>query len=52
LIAPMRSQDLLVAANLGLSFNEIPLEENLPPFLERYAVVPARGGSASTAEKA
>ena len=43
---------LLVAANLGLFFYEISLGENLPPFLERYAVVPARGGSASTAGKA
>jgi len=33
---------LLVAANLGLFFYEISLGENLPPFLERYAVVPAR----------
>jgi membrane associated rhomboid family serine protease len=39
---------LLIAANLGLFFYEISLGESLPPFLERYAVVPARllGGEA------
>jgi len=33
---------LLVAANLGLFFYEISLGESLPPFLERYAMIPAR----------
>ena len=33
---------LLIAANLGVFFYEISLGESLPPFLERYAVVPAR----------
>lgn len=44
---------LLVAANLGLFFYEISLGENLAPFLERYAVVPARllgGGGLSVRE--
>jgi hypothetical protein len=44
---------LLVAANLGLFFYEISLGENLLPFLERYAVVPARlfgGGVLSVRE--
>ncbi|MBP2679539.1 MAG: rane associated rhomboid family serine protease, partial [Deltaproteobacteria bacterium] len=44
---------LLVAANLGLFFYEISLGENLPSFLERYAVVPARllgGGALSVRE--
>lgn len=43
---------LLVAANLGLFFYEISLGESLLSFVERYAVVPARGVSASTAGKA
>ncbi|GAB4246224.1 MAG: rhomboid family intramembrane serine protease [Deltaproteobacteria bacterium] len=33
---------LLIAANLLLFFHEVSLGENLLPFLERYAVVPAR----------
>jgi len=33
---------LLIAANLGVFFYEISLGESLLPFLERYAVVPAR----------
>lgn len=33
---------LLIAANLGFFFYEISLGESLLPFLERYAVVPAR----------
>ena len=33
---------VLIAANLGLFFYEISLGESLLPFLERYAVVPAR----------
>jgi len=33
---------LLIAANLGVFFYEISLGENLPPFLERYALIPAR----------
>lgn len=44
---------LLVAANIGLFFYEISLGENLPPFLERHAVVPARllgGGALSVRE--
>src|SRR4030042_2586311 len=44
---------LLVAVNLGLFFYEISLGENLPPFLERYAVIPARllgGGALSVRE--
>lgn len=44
---------LLVAANIGLFFYEISLGENLPPFLERFAVVPARllgGGALSVRE--
>jgi membrane associated rhomboid family serine protease len=44
---------LLVAANLGLFFYEISLGENLPPFLERYAVIPdrlLRGGALSVRE--
>ncbi|MBP2684725.1 MAG: rane associated rhomboid family serine protease, partial [Deltaproteobacteria bacterium] len=44
---------LLIAANLGLFFYEISLGESLPPFLERYAVVPARllgGGALSIRE--
>ena len=44
---------LLVAANLGLFFYEISLGENLPRFLELYAVVPARllgGGALSVRE--
>ncbi|MBW6504658.1 rhomboid family intramembrane serine protease [bacterium] len=44
---------LLIAANLGVFFYEISLGESLLPFLERYAVVPARllgGGSLSVRE--
>jgi len=43
---------LLVAANLGLFFYEISLGERLLPFIERYAVVPARllGGPLSVRE--
>jgi len=44
---------LLIAANLGLFFYEISLGENLPQFLERFAVVPARllgGGALSVRE--
>ncbi|HWS15322.1 MAG TPA: rhomboid family intramembrane serine protease, partial [Candidatus Methylomirabilis sp.] len=33
---------LLIAANLGIFFYEISLGESLPPFLERYALIPAR----------
>jgi len=44
---------VLIAANLGLFFFEISLGERLPPFLERFAVVPARllgGGDLSVRE--
>lgn len=44
---------LLIAANLGLFFYEISLGERLPPFLERYALIPARflgGGHLSIRE--
>jgi membrane associated rhomboid family serine protease len=43
---------LLIAANLGLFFYEISLGENLPPFLARYALIPARflGGELSFRE--
>jgi membrane associated rhomboid family serine protease len=33
---------VLIFANLGLFFYEISLGENLPSFLERFAVIPAR----------
>src|SRR3989337_1881745 len=33
---------LLIAANLGFFFYEVSLGESLPPFLERYALIPAR----------
>jgi len=33
---------LLIAVNLGFFFYEVSLGENLPPFLERYALIPAR----------
>ena len=43
---------LLIAANLGLFFYEVSLGENLPPFLERHALIPARflGGPLSFRE--
>jgi hypothetical protein len=44
---------VLIAANLGLFFYEIYLGERLPPFLERFAVIPARllgGGDLSVGE--
>lgn len=44
---------LLIAANLGFFFYEVSLGESLPPFLERYALIPARllgGGDLSFRE--
>ncbi len=43
---------LLIAANLGIFFYEVSLGESLPPFLERYALIPARflGGALSFRE--
>jgi len=44
---------VLIAANLGLFFYEISLGERLLPFLERFAVIPARllgGGDLSVRE--
>jgi len=44
---------LLIAANLGFFFYEVSLGENLPRFLERHALIPARflgGGYLSVRE--
>ena len=44
---------LVIAANLGFFFYEISLGESLPPFIDRYALVPARflgGGGLSFGE--
>jgi len=44
---------LLVAANFGVFLYEVSLRENLPPFLERHALIPARflgGGYLSVRE--